>query len=364
MTTTTQGSPNCPPALPTDRPALLARAQATQEDGWNRRRYAATGSHEATVFGFPLTVAANDERVMEAVSLALSWFSTGRRRRRERPFALRLFVRAPELDPAGPLPPIGSSVMPFVYDAHDEQAAIDFGGHGHCALDLAQGTATAFMSSALASRTPDVARFVVSTSLLMLLTGRGMIQWHAATVARGRRAVMIIGVDNRGKSTTALALLQNGYKLLGESVTYTRRRPASFELMAFPTGYLQVRSGGLALFPALRALAQPVASADGEKWRVDIRTLWPQAIHDHVLATTRVTLLFVGVGTVDDTTLRRLSSEDALHWALPACSMWQESARLGPILDEVVALVERCPAYEMQVGPNLASLVAAVDSLC
>jgi len=347
----------------TKREALLVLAQKTQQDGWNRQRYVDTRTLNASVFGFPLSVVSNDGRVLEAAGLALSRFSSAALRRRARPLTLRIFVRERGRDPAVSLPLPADGAMPSTYDAHGDHAAIGFGDHGHCALNLATGEAVAFMSDALAARMSDVAHLVVSTSLLILMTRRGMVQWHAATVVRRNHAFMIIGEDNRGKSTTALALVHSGYQLLGESVTYTRRRRTSFEIMSFPAGYLQVRAGGLALFPELAAHAQPVVSDDGDKWRLDLRALFPHAILDRLPAAPRLTLLFVGVGSGPQTTLLRLSPDEALRRAIPACSLWEERPVLDGIIDEVVALVERVPAFEMVVGPDLASVVAAVDGL-
>ena len=64
-----------------------------------------------------------------------------------------------------------------------------------------------------------VAAFFVSSPLTVLLQQRGVATLHAAAVATGAGAVLLLGRSGIGKSSLAAALVERGYPLLADDVT-------------------------------------------------------------------------------------------------------------------------------------------------
>ncbi len=344
---------------------LLSLAWARQEDQWHRKNTLRTFLLNGHVFGFPYQLLTNRRQILDANELALRRFTRGPQRvSTEEAILLRLFVREPDRDPlADALSNCDDGRVRFQYEGYGDSLAIDFGQHGHCAIDLANRTAVGFMSEALADRIELVARFIICTSLLNILTRCGLIQWHAASVVKNSKAFMLIGADNSGKSTTALTLMQSGYCVLGESLTYTRQDGGRFELMGFPVGQLRLRPQGMSFFPQWQNAGQLLSSNDGQKWLLELDDIMPDRVLRDSLVTGNLVLLFVAVGSGSNTTLRSLSCSEALQKAIPACSLWEEPPRTRQILAQVRRVLQEVPSYELRVGQIQDGIVRAVDSL-
>ncbi len=344
---------------------LLSLAWTRQEDQWHRKDTLRTFQMSGHVFGFPYQVLTNRRQILDASEVALCRFTRGPARvDPEGAILLRLFVREPDRDPsADALSNYDDGRVRFQYDGYGDFLAIDFGEHGHCAIDLANRTAVGFMSEALAGHTELVARFIISTSLLNILTRCGLTQWHAACVVKNAKAFMLIGTDNSGKSTTALTLMQGGYSVLGESLTYTRQDGGRFELMGFPVGHLRLRPEGMSFFPQWQKSGQLMSSNDGQKWLLELSEIMPDRVLQDSLVTDNLALLFVAIGGGSNTTLRSLSHSQALEKAIPACSLWEEPLRARQVLADVRRLLREVPSYEIRVGQVQDRTVRAVDSL-
>ena len=84
---------------------------------------------------------------------------------------------------------------------------------------------------------------------------------HATSVARGGRAVLLLGPSGSGKSDLALRLLDHGFSLVSDDRTLLRRESGRLIATAPETirGKLEVRGLGIVALPSLDDV--PVALA-------------------------------------------------------------------------------------------------------
>ena len=84
--------------------------------------------------------------------------------------------------------------------------------------------------------TDDVAAFFIGSPFTALLQQRGLLTLHAAAVATGAGAVLLLGTSGSGKSSLAAALGERGFPLLADDVTAvvldTDQRPVALPAFA------------------------------------------------------------------------------------------------------------------------------------
>jgi hypothetical protein len=82
----------------------------------------------------------------------------------------------------------------------------------------------------------DTATYLLGPVMGFVLLLRGFISLHACAVAIGERAVAIVGPAGSGKSTTAAAFAERGYRILAEDVVTLRDLGAEFLVQpAYPS---------------------------------------------------------------------------------------------------------------------------------
>ncbi|HET6975024.1 MAG TPA: hypothetical protein VFI24_01775 [Pyrinomonadaceae bacterium] len=74
----------------------------------------------------------------------------------------------------------------------------------------------------------DTATYLLGPVMGFVLLLRGFISLHACAVAIDERAVAIVGPAGSGKSTTAAAFAERGYRILAEDVVTLRERDGEF----------------------------------------------------------------------------------------------------------------------------------------
>lgn len=94
--------------------------------------------------------------------------------------------------------------------------------------------------------------FVVMRPLRYLLGRAGFFYLHAATVSRGQECLVISGVHNSGKSTTAVTLARAGYRLLADDDCFVRCTQKGNGVIPFPTK-IGLNDGILRGYPDLRS---------------------------------------------------------------------------------------------------------------
>lgn len=330
-------------------------------DFWQRRVTSDASQHRFWVFGYPLILTTNSPELAAACADWVTRFSETVPRAAEAPMQIRLFVRAGAVAQMAWEDHNLEGRSPFTYDAYGETISISAGAHGHVLADLARQEATGFVSPALARNGPLVSKFFFGTLLYNLLTRRpGLVQWHAVALTRDDAVILLIGHDHSGKSTTALALLHAGYQLLADGLVYTALHDDAVEVLASPIRELRVRRGAFDFFPELAAAAEPLNTWEGEKFRIDLARVWPQAVRTGSRRTTRLLPLFVSVAYRPETQLVPLAPPAALDLAVPALGWWDAAPFLETIVHSAEALLTRYPAHRLDAGSDMAELVKTI----
>ena len=127
-----------------------------------------------------------------------------------------------------------------------------------------RGRSTAVRSAAGMRDSPIY--HVIEPLMLDLLKRCGVLVWHGAAVARTGRAVLLSGVSGSGKSTTALNLLQIGYRFIADDQVLLRRRPSGVEVLGRERAvFLTDRS--MSLLPEWRRLRDGRRHKRGRQWK-------------------------------------------------------------------------------------------------
>ena len=96
----------------------------------------------------------------------------------------------------------------------------------------------------------------------------GVTELHCACIAQEEHGLLLAGRSGCGKSTLALALAQTGFAFLSDDRTYFSEHEGRLLAWGLPT-LLKLRPDALALFPAIKAFARPLAWNNESAFQVD-----------------------------------------------------------------------------------------------
>jgi len=192
----------------------------------------------------------------------------------------------------------------------------------------------------------------------MVVRARGYFCLHAATVSVGGRGALLMGPSGSGKTTTSLALMRGGFRLLGDEHSLLDASGRQTRLSGFLS---RPRLVGQASDDLTR-LEETLNSKPGRKTAMKLRELFTNSQDIEWVSPAAIFFLQIQTGQQEHQ-CKPVSMEDAF-------------VRLtGQILDPTnvfrkevqamatIQLVESCPAYELLLGRNLASLPELVRSV-
>ena len=188
---------------------------------------------------------------------------------------------------------------------------------------------------------------------------RGVQVVHAALVSRAGAGVLIPGVSGTGKSTTALAAAAQGLEFLGDDFVGLERTCDDDFLghSIYDTACLARDS--LFRFDGIRRYAVEDRFARDEKPILFLSEVFPERLR----ATVPVRALALVRIRQERTEVRRAGRGEALR-ELAASTLHTGVPRPGREALELFArLVERVPAYRLQLGPELEDIGRGLEAI-
>jgi hypothetical protein len=199
---------------------------------------------------------------------------------------------------------------------------------------------------------------LIAIGLSPHLRRRGLFLLHAfaAALPRSDRAALLVGGIGAGKTTTGMALLNAGWRLLSNDSPIIN---PSAEVLSYP-GQLAAYPETYARFESTTHLASDVASeTERRKITVAAENIWPDVWCNRANASA---IFFPQIEARSAHAVERLSRPEALRRLLPhAVEQW-DKAMIAEHLNVLRHLVESTNAYVLRLGPEVASIPVLLAS--
>ena len=226
-----------------------------------------------------------------------------------------------------------------------------FPRYGQLRLDLDNGTTHGeIISSALT--TYGVFEDLVAIGLSPHLRRRGMFLLHAfagvAPLSHGQKGVLIVGQIGSGKTTTGMALLEAGWKLLSNDSPIIS---AEGEILSYP-GLIAAYPNTLNRFISTQHLA-PLNAYANQKVTFRAEGIWPGVWVERARP---AAIFFPQIESRADHLLEPLAQPEALRLILPhAIEQWDREM-IPTHLALLKRLVETATAFRLRLGPDMSAL--------
>jgi hypothetical protein len=276
--------------------------------------------------------------------------------------------------PVAPPPPPGMPIISegqlISYYGQGHLVAIRLPKYGLVTVDLEQQRLVGVVTRntlAVCGAFEDV----LMITLAPLYRRRGWFPLHAfAALASNGKVALLAGEMGSGKTTTGLALLSAGWKLLSNDSPLLRQQNESVEVLAYP-GRLSLFDDSLARFDRLKRFI-PAVKAEDRPEVIDLfasggsqkRVFRAEDAFDRVWAEEGMVggLFFPQVTPgLAQSELIEVTGKEALLALLPqAVEGWDKSV-IGQTMHLLAKLVEQAPCYQLKLSPyveQLPSLIA------
>lgn len=328
------------------------------EDFWSRRDNAPKYRKTIRVFGHPVEFDSNHERVLDSATLAEEMYSTVDFTEEE---MWHVHVTVPSTPT--PDPPPERLIDLIHYAGADDWLSIDLLEWGNCFVDMNRGEAWAVLTSSLADKPVQVCQVLINTILTNFITRQRYSMLHASALIKEGNILLLQAPHGTGKSTTALRLLLNGYKLLSDSMVYIGERGDELWMGGFPVGRIKLRADMLPLFPALaaRAEAEPVRNETKhrvELKRVDSAMAYPRMIRIRRLEYCLLERWDKSVSSIEPLTedeVWRAIMVNSLHYDTQ--EMWNDNLR------RIELILRHANLHRLRIGASEDDIVKTVNSL-
>jgi len=337
---------------------LYLKYNKQMEDFWSRRSNAPKYERTIHVFGHPVVFDSNHEKVLDSATLAEQMYSTLDLHSGST-WRIHLTVRSqPE-----PAPSPKRLVDLIHYTGADDWLSIDLREWGNCFVDMKRGEARAVFSPSLADEPEKVCQVLINTILTNFITRHGYSMLHASALIKDENILLLQAPHGTGKSTTALRLLLNGYKLLSDSMVYIGEHNDKLWMGGFPVGRIKLRTDMLPLFPELAAEAQEEPVRNETKHRVELNRIDPEMSHPQMIQIQRVEYCLLERWDNPKTKIEPLSEEElwpkimvnSLHYDTP--DLWEENLR------RIESMLSIARLHRLRIGSSEDGIINTMGGL-
>jgi hypothetical protein len=280
-----------------------------------------------------------------------------------------------EVPPAPPSPPDFQQGELLAYYLNGANVTAHFPHFGQLQLNLANGTTMGCLTPA-ALAAYGVFEDLLAIGLSPHFRRRGMFLIHAFAAVTpfpcslllrtgegpGIGAILLIGEIGAGKTTTGLALLHAGWKLLSNdspilTQTLTPNSNSNLKVLSYP-GLLSAYPDTLARFPELRPL--DTAPEIRQKILFAAESIYPDVWQESARP---AAIFFPHIEPRADHALEPLPAPIALQMILPhAVEQWDREM-IPAHLALLNQLIQSTPAYRLRLGPNINTIPATLASV-
>ncbi|MEP7198601.1 MAG: hypothetical protein ABI874_02180, partial [Chloroflexota bacterium] len=329
-------------------------------DGWHRRETLAQYETRLDVFGYPFVLRSNTPDVIALAQLSAQRFSqcapvpdapVGR---------IDLFTVGE--DAPTNLTPLQLENQ-FQTVASGSRGLIQLGGWGSIYADWDAPSAFGFIAPALLQFPSIASRHCLDTFMLVALLRRPLGMLHASGLVKDGRVVLLIGPHGMGKSTTALHLIRAGYRLISDTLIFTRIVSAELQILGYAVGEVKLTADGRALFPELPAETSDL-SIDGRRKPIfDLRDLMPNCVESAAVTPRSVALCLTRRSADAHTHLLPLDEDITLHQIIRDTSYLDEPHVMAQNLAVLDQLIQRARNFILELGSDPHELVAIIEAI-
>ena len=337
---------------------LYRKHNEQMEDFWSRRENASQYERTIRIFGQSVIFDSNHEKVLDSASLAEEMYSIADSNN-EVPWQVHLTVRSTPQ----PAPPPERLIDLIHYTGAEDWLLIDLLEWGNCFVDMRRGEAYAVLSQSLAEKPEQVCQVLINTILTNLITRHGYSMLHASALVKDESILLLQAPHGTGKSTTALRLLLNGYRLLSDSMVYIGKRENEIWMGGFPVGRIKLRTDMLPLVPTLAAQAEAEPVRNETKHRVELKRVDPALAYPQVIRIRRVEYCLLERWDKSESQIESISEEElwpeimvnSLHYDTP--EMWSENLR------RISLLLKHANLHRLRIGTSEEDIIKTVNGL-
>ena len=328
------------------------------EDFWSRRANAPRYERTIRIFGHLVIFDSNDEKVLDSATRAEEMYSTSDSQD-EKIWRVHLTVRS---DPST-APPPERLIDLLRYTGSGDWLSIDLLEWGNCVVDMKRGEAYAVLSSSLADKPEQVCLVLINTILTNFITRHGYSMLHASALIRDENILLLQAPHGTGKSTTALRLLLNGYKLLSDSMVYIGERGNELWMGGFPVGRVKLRTDMLPLFPALAAQAKTEAVRNETKHRVELKRVDPTMAYPRMIQIRQVEYCLLERSDKSESKIEPLTENElwpeimvnSLHYDTP--EIWHQNLR------RIELMLKHANLHRLRIGTSEDGIITTINAL-
>ena len=337
---------------------LYRKHNEHMEDFWSRRANAPKFEKTIHIFGHPVIFDSNHEKVLDSATLAEQMYSIADFKNEA---TWRVHITVPSTPT--PVSPPERLIDLIHYTGADDWLSIDLLEWGNCFVDMKRGEAYAVLSPSLAENPEQVCQVLINTILTNFISRHGYSMLHASALIKDEHILLLQAPHGTGKSTTALRLLLNGYKLLSDSMVYVGERDNELWMGGFPVGRIKLRADMLPLFPALAAQAEAEPVRNETKHRVELKRVDPAMEYPQMVRISRVEYCLLERWDKSESKIESLTNDElwreimvnSLHYDTQ--EIWNENLR------RIELMLRHANLHRLRIGTSEDEIIKTVNGL-